>query len=266
MANTVLERGLARAAEESRAGWAAPASTATASAPGAPRIAADRRAMTIGGVGSASAVLFVLVLVGGVFGWSSVESVPLGEARIPGWVLGVMLGAFAIAILTTFKPHLARFTGPVYALLEGAVLGAISRVYENQWNGIVVQAIALTVLVFATMLLLYATRIIKVTERFRRIVITATIALMVFYGISLLLSLFNVEAPLIWDAGPIGILFSVFVVGLAAFNLALDFDLAEKGAKAGLPKSYEWYCAFALMVSIVWLYLEILRLLSKLRD
>jgi uncharacterized YccA/Bax inhibitor family protein len=261
MANALLERGLDRAAGES--GWAAP----TRTAPPAPPSTAVGAPMTIGGVGSATATLFALLLVGGAFGWVSVDSTPEGvAAKFPGWLLIALLGALGVAIVTVLRPNLARFTGPVYALLEGAVLGAISKVYENQFDGIVVQAVALTAIVFATMLFLYATRVIKVTERFRRIVVGATIALMVFYGVSLLLSIFGVEAPLIWDAGPLGIVFSLLVVGLAAFNLALDFDLAERGAAAGLPKQFEWFCAFALMVSIVWLYLEILRLLSKLRD
>jgi uncharacterized YccA/Bax inhibitor family protein len=269
MANSVLERGLDRAAEESRAGWAAPTGArdgfGAPPAPPGPPSAAMGATMSLGGVTSATAVLFALLLVGGTVGWTSTESSAV-EVRFPGWLFIAALGAFGLAILTSFKPNLARFTGPIYALVEGLVLGAISKVYEGQWNGIVVQAVGITAIVFATMLFLYGTRIIKVTERFRRVVIGATIAIMIFYGISMLLSIFGVEAPLIWDAGPMGIAFSLVVVGIAAFNLALDFDLVERGTKAGLPKHYEWYCAFALMVSIVWLYLEVLRLLSKLRD
>ena len=161
-----------------------------------------------------------------------------GQVQIPGWLFIPLLAAVGVAFLTVFSPELARFTGPVYAILEGLVLGAISRVYEEQWNGIVLQAVAITVFVLAAMAFLYATRIIKVTDRFRRIVVGAMLGLFVFYGISLLLSLFSVSVPLIWDSGPFGILFSVAVCGLAAFNLALDFDLAERGVQAGLPKQY----------------------------
>jgi len=132
-----------------------------------------------------------------------------------------LFGALGVAFLTVAKPHLAKFTGPVYAILQGLVLGAISRVYEEQWNGIVLQAVAITILVLGAIALLYATRIIKVTDRMRRIIVGATLAIVVFYGISLLLSLFGVGVPLIWDAGPFGILFSIAVCGLAAFNLAL---------------------------------------------
>jgi uncharacterized YccA/Bax inhibitor family protein len=177
----------------------------------------------------------------------------------------IIVGA-VLAIAGAFRPQIARFVAPVYAAVQGLTLGAISRVYENEWNGIVVQAIGLTAIVFAAMLFVYATRIVRVTDRLRRVVIGATLGIAVFYGVSILLSLFNVGMPLIWDAGPFGILFSLFVAGLAAFNLMLDFDLAERGVRAGLPKHMEWFVALGLMVSIVWLYLEILRLLSKLRE
>jgi uncharacterized YccA/Bax inhibitor family protein len=278
MSNAVMERGLKQAEAERReddAGWAAPAAAAGAagalapetvsewsSAPPASRV----RTMTMGGVASATGVLLIVLLAAGVVGWNAVSEPVPGEVDFPGWLLLPLLGAVGIAFLTVFRPHLARFTGPIYAILEGLVLGAISRVYEEQWNGIVLQAVAITALVLGAMAFMYATRIIKVTDRTRRIVIGATLGIAVFYGISLLLALFNVSVPLIWDAGPFGILFSLFVCGIAAFNLALDFDLAERGVQAGLPKEMEWFCGFALMVSLVWLYLEVLRLLGKLRS
>ncbi len=262
MANAILERGLDRAAQQP--GWAVPAPPA----PGDPSPTATRDgAMTIGGVGTATAAMLALVVIAGGFGWASVDSAAPGEpVSLPSWLIIALLGAIGTAILTSFKPDLARFTAPIYALLEGAVLGAISKVYENEFEGIVVQAVGLTVLVFAAMLFLYSTRILKVTDKFRRIVVGATLGLMAFYLVSILLSVFDVQAPFIWDSGPIGIGFSLLVAGLAAFNLALDFDLAERGVRDGLPQRYEWFCAFALVTSLVWLYLELLRLLSKLRD
>jgi len=278
MANAVLERGLKQAEEERRdegaAGWAAPAATATAEAltpdtvsawDGAPPVA-GAGTMTMGGVASATGVLLVLLLAAGVVGWNLVEQPVPGQVEFPGWMLVPLLGAVGVAIVTAFKPPIARFTAPIYALLQGIVLGAISRVFEEEWDGIVLQAVAITAFVLAAMAFLYATRIIKVTDRMRRIVVGATLGLFVFYAVSLLLSIFGVQAPLIWDSGPFGILFSVAVCGLAAFNLALDFDLAERGVRAGLPKHMEWYCGFGLMVSLVWLYLEVLRLLGKLRS
>jgi uncharacterized YccA/Bax inhibitor family protein len=278
MANAVLERGLKEAEAEQRsedaAGWAAPAAATTqgavppetvsewSAAPPARRV----RTMTMGGVASATGVLLIVLLAAGVIGWNAVSAPDPDRIDFPGWLFVPLLGAVGVAFLTAFRPHLARFTGPLYALLQGIVLGAISRVYEEQWDGIVLQAIAITVFVLAAMAFLYATRIIRVTDRMRRIIIGATLGLAVFYGVSLLLALFGVEVPLIWDAGPFGILFSIAVCGLAAFNLALDFDLAERGVRAGLPKEMEWFCGFALMVSLVWLYLEVLRLLGKLRS
>jgi uncharacterized YccA/Bax inhibitor family protein len=222
--------------------------------------------MTMGGVVSATGVLFVLLLAAGAVGWSLVEPGPEGQVDFPGWLLLPLLAAAGIAIFAFVRPTIARFAAPVYALLEGLVLGAISRVFENEWNGIVVQAVLLTAIVFGSMLFLYGTRIIKVTERMQRVIVGATIGICVFYFVSILLSVFGVGVPLIWDAGPLGIAFSLFVCGIAAFNLMLDFDLVEKGVAARLPKHMEWFCALSLMVSIVWLYLEILRLLSKLRS
>jgi uncharacterized YccA/Bax inhibitor family protein len=272
-----MERGLKQAEAEQHedaAGWAAPAA-ATATGAVQPETVSDWtpappargvRTMTMGGVASATGVLLVVLMAAGVVGWNLVTDTPAGEIRFPGWLLLPLFAAVGVAFLTAFKPELARFTGPVYAILQGLVLGAISRVYEEQWDGIVLQAVAITVFVLAAMAFMYATRIIKVTDRMRRIVIGATLGLGVFYLVSILFSLFGVTVPLIWDAGPFGILFSIAVCGLAAFNLALDFDLAERGVQAGLPKQYEWFCGFALMVSLVWLYLEVLRLLGKLRS
>jgi uncharacterized YccA/Bax inhibitor family protein len=269
VANALLEKTLQREADDNgdRAGWAAPlpdAAPATIDHDAGRHVRTDR--MTMGGVASATGVLFVLLLAGGAFGWAQVESTPAGtDVNLPGWIFIALLGAFGLAIFASFRPALARVAGPIYAVLQGVVLGAISHVYENQWNGIVVQAVLLTAIVFGSMLFLYGTRIVRVTDRMRRVVIGATIGLCAFYLVSLLLSLFGATMPLIWDTGPFGILFSVAVAGLAAFNLMLDFDLAERGVAAGLPKHMEWFVGLGLMVSIVWLYLEILRLLAKLR-
>jgi uncharacterized YccA/Bax inhibitor family protein len=266
VSNALLERTIERETtnEADRAGWAAP-STQTAPEAAPPRARQALERMTMGGVASATGVLFVLLLAGGAYGWTLVDAAPEGQVDLPGWLLPAVLVAAVLAVVAMFRPPLARFLGPVYALVEGVVLGAISHVYENQWNGIVIQAIGLTAFVFAAMVFVYSTRIVRVTDKMRRVVVGATLGIAVFYLVSILLSLFSVEMPLIWDAGPFGILFSLFVAGLAAFNLMLDFDLAERGVAAGLPKHMEWFVGLALMVSIVWLYLEILRLLSKLR-
>jgi len=181
--------------------------------------------------------------------------------------VGVFVG-LGCAILLRFKPMLARFVAPVYAIAEGFFLGAISKVYDTAYDGIVVQAVGATLAVFAVMLVLYRTRIIKVTQRFRRIVIGATMGLMLFYLVSWIISLFAGSDAISFmnSSSNFGILISVVAAGLAAMMLALDFDLIEKGAQQGWPKGMEWYGAFGLLTTLVWLYLEMLRLLSKLQD
>ena len=233
--------------------------------------------MTVNGVISATATLFVLLLASAAVGW-----IATGEPKevlfndgsigynysIPPLAWGGLILGIGLTFLLIFKPHLAKFIAPIYALAEGFFVGAISRMYETYYDGIVVQAAGATIAVFAVMLVLYRTRIIKVTERFRKIVVTATIGVMLFYGVSLLIRLVAGADSVSFLSSPslLGIAFSVFVAGLAAFNLALDFDFIERGAKQGLDKNYEWYAAFGLLVTIIWLYLEILRLLSKLRQ
>jgi uncharacterized YccA/Bax inhibitor family protein len=222
--------------------------------------------MTIGGSVTATGVLFALLLVTGVVGWNLVKTSDTEVVSFPGWLLVPMLAAVGAAIWAMVRPKMARVAAPLYALLEGLVLGAISRVYEAQWNGIVVQAIGATVAVFAVVLVMYALRIVRVTQRFRMVVMAATFGLMIFYGISLLLSLFGASVPFLHSTSLFGIGFSVLAAGLAAFNLFLDFDVIERGAKAGAPKQFEWVAGLGLLVTLVWLYLEMLRLLGKLRS
>jgi uncharacterized YccA/Bax inhibitor family protein len=231
--------------------------------PWTPPTSADT--MTIGGTVSAAAVLLVILLAGAWVGWAQVD--PSAEQiRLPGWLLPAVLVGLGIAILTVFKPKLARFTGPVYAVVEGLLLGAISHVYHLAYDGIVVQAVGLTAGVFLLLLFLYATRVIKVTDNLRMGIVAATGAVFLVYMVSLVLRLFGVDVPFIHDSGPVGILFSLVVVVIASLNLVLDFDFIEQGAARGAPKYMEWYGAFGLVVTLVWLYLELLRLLSKLRD
>ena len=221
--------------------------------------------MTVGGTISAAGVLLVLLLAAGCVGWAQVSPAPEG-VRFPGWILPALLVGLGIAFLTIFKPRLARFTGPVYALVEGLLLGAISHVYNLAYGGIVVQAVGLTLAVFGLMLFLYATRVIKVTDKLRMGIVAATGAVFLVYMVSLVLRLFGADVPFIHDASPIGILISLAVVVIAALNLVLDFDFIEQGAAKGAPKYMEWYGAFGLLVTLVWLYLELLRLMSKLRS
>jgi uncharacterized YccA/Bax inhibitor family protein len=231
--------------------------------------------MRLGGTISATFVLLAILLVTGWFGWQAVtvtESVRLIDGTIertpsiPPWTMIAVLVGFGLAILTVFKPKLARVTGPLYAAAEGVFLGVISHAFDAWYPGIVVQAVMVTIAVFAVMLVLFATRVIRVTEKLRMAVIGATLAIALVYVVGLVVSLFGGNMPLIHDASPLGIGFSLLVVGIAAFNLLLDFDLIEKGVAMRAPKYMEWYAAFGLMVTLVWLYLEVLRLLAKLRE
>lgn len=233
-------------------------------APSGP-ITTDADSMTIGGTAAKTGLLLLLVLATGSWGWSLVDPVS-GQTDIPGWWFLVMIAVVVLAIVTAFRPQIAIVTGPLYALTMGVMLGVISHIYDAQFDGIVLQAILATAAVFVTMLVLFVTRTIRVTQRMRGIVIGATAGIFLFYLLSIVLSLFGVGIPLVWDSGPIGILFSVVIVAIAAFNLMLDFDLVERGVQASAPKSMEWYGAFGLMVTIVWMYIEILRLLGKARS
>ena len=252
--------------EAARAGWGAP-DPATRSTPitdGPISGWQSGRTMTVGGTASATGVLLVLLLGAAVAGWAMTEATPGSEAKFPALAIGGVLLGFVCAIVLRFKPTFAKVLGPVYAIAEGFFLGAISKVYNDAYDGIVVQAVGATLAVFAVMLFLYKAKIIKVTDRFRRNVIMATMGLMAFYLVSIGINLFGGSVPFINDATPMGILFSVLAAGLAAMMLAVDFDMIDRGVAAGWPKGMEWYCAFGLLATLVWLYLEILRLLAKL--
>jgi len=228
----------------------------------------DGGIMTVAGTASATMMLLVLILASATVTWLSIDAPAPGEmVQIPfGWVIGGFIIGLIAVMVGSFKPHLARIAAPIYALAEGVVLGAISRAYSEQYNGIVLQAVGATLGVFVVMLLLYRSRIIKVTDRTRRIVMGAMMGLMAFYLVSFVIGMFGSMPSFISDASPMGIAFSLFVAGLAAFSLALDFDMIEKGVANKLPAHMEWFCALGVVVTLVWLYLEILRLLSKLRD
>jgi len=221
--------------------------------------------MTIEGVIRRSAVLFPILAATAWMGWRAVERTELG-VKAPAWILPALLVGLGIAILTVFRPKLSPFTAPAYAAVEGLVVGAISAIYDIRFDGIVLQAVMLTGAVFVIMLGLYGSRRVRVTDKLRKAVMVATLAVMAVYAVSLLLRLFGTTVPMIHESGPVGILFSLAVVGIASFNLLLDFDMIERGVANGAPKWMEWYGAFALLVTLVWLYLELLRLLSKLRS
>ncbi|MCO5311870.1 MAG: Bax inhibitor-1/YccA family protein [Microthrixaceae bacterium] len=233
-------------------------------------------AMTMGGTVSATLVLFAFAIATAVYGWSRVSSEFLGfdatGARVygpvgsMGWLFGPMIVGFGLAMVTSFKPHLAKVLAIPYALAQGLLLGFISHYYNIAYPGIAVTAVLATAGVFAAMLVLYGFRVLRVTPRMTKAVIAATFGVLVVYLVNFVVGLFTSGPSMLAGSGPVSIAVSVIVVGIAAFNLLLDFDFIEKGVANRLPKEYEWFAAFGLMVTIIWLYLELLRLLSKLRD
>lgn len=221
--------------------------------------------MTINGTVNKVGILLLLVLVPAAYMWNQVmtawePSQALGPALLGG------IGGFVVALVTIFKKTWAPVTAPLYALLEGLFLGGISATYNIQFQGLPMQAVALTFGTLGVLLLAYRTGLVRATENFKLGVVAATGGIAMLYMVSIVMSFFGTRIPFIHEAGLFGIGFSLFVVVIAALNLVLDFDFIEKGSEMGAPKYMEWYAAFGLLVTLVWLYLEILRLLAKLQS
>ena len=222
-------------------------------------------AMTLQGTVNKTALLLVILLAAATITWGK-----FFETEIPAsmgvWTLGGAIGGFIVALVTVFKKQWSAVTAPLYAFLEGLFLGGLSAIFEAQYPGVVIQAVALTFGTLFALLAAYRTGLIKATENFKLGIFAATGGIALVYVASMLLGFFGIQIPGIYQAGVIGIGFSLFVVVIAALNLVLDFDFIETGAAGGAPKYMEWYAAFGLMVTLIWLYIEILRLLSKLRS
>ena len=221
--------------------------------------------MTLSGTVNKTGILLLCAIATAAWTWNQFMKTHDLTFAGPAVMLGA-LGGFVVAMVTVFKKTWSPVTAPIYALLEGLVLGGISAIFELRYPGIAMQAVALTFGTLFVMLLAYKSGLITVTQKFRMGVVAATGGIMVLYGIELLLGFFGIQFTTINGAGPIGIAFSLFVVAIAALNLVLDFDFVEQGVAAGAPKYMEWYAAFGIIVTLVWLYLEILRLLSKVRS
>jgi uncharacterized YccA/Bax inhibitor family protein len=219
--------------------------------------------MTISGAVNKTGILLVCVTATAIWSWNLFARAP--EDALPLLAVGG-IGGFIMAMVTIFKKQWSPFTAPLYALLEGLVLGSASAMLEMRYPGIAMQAVGLTFGTLFALLLAYRAGIIRATEKFKMGVFAATGGIMVFYLVQFVLGFFGVRFAAVNGSGPLGIGISLFIVVIAALNLVLDFDLIENGARAGAPKYMEWYGAFALMVTLIWLYLEILRLLTKLRS
>ena len=220
------------------------------------------KTMSLQGTVNKVGILLALVIGGALFTWNQFYSTGSAGFLMPVGLFGGMI----FAVITMFRPTLAMYTAPIYAILQGLFLGGISAAFESMYPGIVIQATGLTFGTLASLLVLYKTGVIKPTENFRLMIVSATMGIAVLYAISFVMSLFGSGIGFIHSNGLFGIGFSLFVVGIAAMNLVLDFDFIEDGAERGAPRYMEWFGAFALMVTLIWLYLEMLRLLAKIRS
>ena len=226
-------------------------------------VAAGDQRMTIQGAVNKTGILLALAILSAAFTWNRFAENPASAMPL---VLVGAIGGLIMAMITCFKKEWSAVTAPIYALLEGLVLGGISALYNAQSHGIVLQAAMLTFGTLFAMLAAYRAGLIRATEKFKAGVIAATGGIFLMYLVSWILSLFHVNMSFMVGGGMLSIGISVFVVVIAALNLVLDFDVIEQGAQLGAPKYLEWYAGFSLLVTLVWLYLEILRLLAKLNS
>ena len=271
MSNPVLsksnmDKALGRSSSQS--GWGAPQSSedqtfkSSSSYSGLTNPKADT--MTREGTTSAAILLTALLSVAAIFGWYNVKESLSGALLFPTWILGAVLAGFVTSMIMRFKPKASPILAPIYAVVQGVVLGSISRVFNAEYDGIVVQAVGISIGVFIAMLTLYRTKVIQVTNKMRSTIMGATLGIMLFYVVAIVASFFGVSFSIFTSSSLLSIGFSLLVAGLAASNLLLDFDTIERGQREGYPKYMEWYCAMGLMITLVWLYVEFLRLLSKL--
>ncbi|RWS44355.1 Bax inhibitor-1/YccA family protein [Bacillus mycoides] len=220
---------------------------------------ANASAMTIGGTVGKTFIMLILLLATSVYSYIQMTS---NTMKMP-VLIGALVIAAIVAFASIFFPRISPIGAPIYAAVEGVVLGSISAIYAMKFdNDIVLNAVLLTISILFAMLVLYATRVVKVTDKFRTGVMAATLGIMVMYLIVFLLNMFNVAVPYIHQGGTIGMIISAVIIVVAALNLLLDFDLIESGARSQAPKYMEWYSAMGLMMTLVWLYLEILRFVS----
>jgi len=228
-------------------------------------VSSDSETMSMRGTLNKFGFMLLMLLGSAYYSWKEFAG---NGGNVQTLIWTGLIGGFVLALVIMFKKEWAPYLAPLYGLMEGLFLGAISAAFnaafEKQAPNIVMNAVGLTFGTAIAMYFLYTFKIIKATQRFKSVVITATAGIAVFYLITLVVGMFGVQMPFLTEGSPLGIIISLAIVSIAALNLILDFDMVEQGAAAGAPKYMEWYCAFGLMVTIVWLYMEMLRLLSKL--
>ncbi len=220
--------------------------------------------MSIQGTVNKTILLLLIALLAAGWTWNLYYATGNADA-VKWWVISGAFGGLVVAIVTIYKKQWASVTAPIYALFEGFLLGGISAIFEAQFPRIVIQAVSLTYGIFFCLLLAYKSRLLQATQNFKLGVVSATGGIALFYLAAFFLGLFGIQIPFIHESGVIGIGFSLIVVIIAALNLVLDFDFIESGAAQGAAKYMEWYAAFGLMVTLIWLYVEILKLLAKIR-
>lgn len=222
--------------------------------------------MTMQGVVIKTGILLILTLLSAAWTWIKFYKAGANPAAVTPWMMAGVFGGLGVALVTAFKPTWSAMTAPAYAVLEGLFLGGISAMMEASFPGIAMQAVSLTFGTMFVMLAAYSSGLIRATEKFKFGVIAATGGIALVYLVSWILSFFHIQVPFIYGGGWMGIGFSLFVVVIAALNLIIDFDFIEQATKRSVPKYMEWYSGFALMVTLIWLYVEFLRLLSQLRS
>jgi uncharacterized YccA/Bax inhibitor family protein len=229
-------------------------------------LVSESDAMTIRGTVNKTAVLLLLVVLPAAWVWKQFYLAGQNPAAVQGWMLVGLFGGFILSLVTIFKKNWAPISAPLYAVMQGLFLGGISGTFEKSYPGIVMQAVSLSMATLLVMLVAYQAGWIRPSERFRWGIVAATGAIALVYFASIILGFFNIQIPIVTGSSLFSILFSFFVVGIAALNFILDFDFIEQGSRGGVPKYMEWYGAFALMVTLIWLYIEILRLLAKINE
>ena len=225
--------------------------------------------MTVNGTVNKTALMLLIVIAAAIFVWNkffaAIQVNPEGgAAAVMPWVIGGGIGGLITALVTAFRPKSSAISAPIYAIFQGLLLGGISAIFESMYSGIVMRAVALTLAVFFAMLFLYRSGIIKVTKKLQMGIFAATAGIAVVYLVSFIGGFFGMEFSFLHGNSNFSIGFSLVVVAIAALNLVMDFSFIERATESGAPKYMEWYGAFGLMVTLIWLYLEILRLLSKL--
>lgn len=221
--------------------------------------------MTVGGTVAKTFIYLILLLGASLYSFMQIQNGTMGAKTSVGLFIGILISSFIISLITATIPKIAWLTAPIYATLEGVLIGFISTLIEHKYPGIVVQAVLATIGVVMAMLFLYATRIIKVNEKFLNVVKIATLSVLIIYLVDIALMLCGVPVPFLHDSSPLSIGISLIIIGIASLNLLADFFFIEEGVNAKAPKYMEAYFGFALLVSIVWLYLEILKWLEKIR-